>query len=519
MKKFNTSSFVLTLPLLTENWQKAQLDTDFDIAKNIYNGMVNETRKRYQQMCKTRQYRRCTQRLSKCKEQASVKKISTAKALLISKELKSLYTELADLRNTYHISEYEFHRDVKKYQKHFNKNINAHVAQKLASSLWKAYEKVLFSTGKTVHFKKWTDFTSIEGKNNSTGIIYRDGLLLYGSKQYMKIPVLIDKNNQYETDAVKQRVKYCRIIRKWVKDSWKYYVQLILEGTPPIKVHVDTGEVKHPVGYGQRVGIDIGTQTVAVASHSKVTLKELADKVQRQENELRRINRAMDRSRRATNPGYFNADGTIKALPKGTKREWVCSNHYKKLAAQRRHMYRKQKETRKLQHETLANEILALGNNIFVEDMNFHALQRRAKETKISEKTGKYQRKKRFGKSLANKAPATFIQILEYKATASGGCLTKINTKEAKASQYNHLNHEYNKKKLSQRWNEMPDGNKIQRDLYSAFLIMCTDDTLSSFDNDMCTKEYPNFVTLHNEEIQRLTQIKTPASTGVRKLA
>jgi hypothetical protein len=56
-------------------------------------------------------------------------------------------------------------------------------------------------------------------------------------------------------------------------------------------------------------------------------------------------------------------------------------------------------------------------------------------------------------KSIANKAPAAFVNILEKKVLQNGGSFQRINTWKAKASQYNHLNHQYNNKKLSQRWN------------------------------------------------------------------
>lgn len=46
-----------------------------------------------------------------------------------------------------------------------------------------------------------------------------------------------------------------------------------------------------------------------------------------------------------------------------------------------------------------------------------------------------------------------FLTILKNKLKAKGGLYKEVNTFEVKASQYNHLNREYNKKKLSQRWN------------------------------------------------------------------
>mgnify|MGYP007025241895 CR=1 FL=1 len=50
--------------------------------------------------------------------------------------------------------------------------------------------------------------------------------------------------------------------------------------------------------------------------------------------------------------------------------------------------------------------------------MNFSALAKRAKETKTSKKPGKTLSKKRFGKSLANRAPAMFIGMLQLKVQA-----------------------------------------------------------------------------------------------------
>ena len=78
------------------------------------------------------------------------------------------------------------------------------------------------------------------------------------------------------------------------------------------------------------IGADIGTQTVAYTSDTEVGLKNLSERgnsIQTSERKERLLYRAMDRSRRATNPQNYNEDGTIK---KGRK-TWKYSNHYKKL--------------------------------------------------------------------------------------------------------------------------------------------------------------------------------------------
>ena len=150
--------------------------------------------------------------------------------------------------------------------------------------------------------------------------------------------------------------------------------------------------------------------------------------------------------------------------------------------------------------------------------MEWPKLTHRAKETAISEKTGKYKRKKRFGKSVANKAPAMLIGILEQKCESRGlPGVVKVPT-SVRASQYNHQSNTYEKKTLSQRWNEMPDGNRIQRDLYSAFLLQHTTPDLNGFDTAALHQDYENFVALHNDAITKLQNApKTIASMGIKR--
>lgn len=72
----------------------------------------------------------------------------------------------------------------------------------------------------------------------------------------------------------------------------------------------------------------------------------------------------------------------------------------------------------------------------------------------------------------------------------------------------------YTKKSLSQRWNDF-NGIKIQRDMYSAFLIMNINDDLKSFDIDKCNERFENFYRLHNLEVDRLTGKKNLSSIAI----
>ncbi len=183
--------------------------------------------------------------------------------------------------------------------------------------------------------------------------------------------------------------------------------------------------------------------------------------------------RKLDRSRRSTNPDHFNSDGTIK---RGIRLTWTRSKHYLNTFYQLKEFYRKRSVYVKEQHAKIANRILACGNEVYMETMNFKALAKRTKETKKNKK-GKFQSKKRFGKSVGSYAPAMLGEIINQKLKYAGNEIRKVNTRTFKASQYNHATDSYKKKKLHQRWTSI-ENHLVQRDLYSAFLLMNSEENL-----------------------------------------
>ena len=62
------------------------------------------------------------------------------------------------------------------------------------------------------------------------------------------------------------------------------------------------------------------------------------------------------------------------------------------------------------------------------------------------------------------------------------------------------------KKELKDRWNK---DIEIQRDMYSAFLIMNVNENLESINKESCNKTYHNFKILHDIEIERLKELKS----------
>lgn len=508
VKKSSTDTCCLTLPLKLEKWQEDRLSKRFEIARQIYNTMVRSELKKLRKVKQSAEYREI---------QESIRPLDWKKANDKPK-LKKLYKERDDLLKSNGFSEYGFKSDIKDYYKHFNENIGSSVAvHGIAPQVWAAFEKMLFKKeGKRVHFKKAGDIHSLRGysvtgKSGGVEIIFRG---TYIEWKGLKLPLKLSPHNAYEAEMLSYRVKYVRLLRKAGKSKDRWYAQLSLEGKPVVKRDPLSDKPVHPVGQGV-VGLDIGPQTLAYASAAEAGLLELADQVRNIEQEKRRLQRKLDRSRRATNPDNYNADGTIRRGVKLTRNK---SKRYLKLQKELSYIQHQQAETRKRQHTMLANHLLSLGDCFYVEDMAWPSLTHRAKKTEVSEKTGRFKRKKRFGKSVANKAPATLIGILRQKCLSLNiPGVIEVPT-SVKASQYNHQSKEYTAKPLSQRWNTMPDGKRIQRDLYSAFLLQHYCPQSGSFDQISLEQDYPQFVQLHDQTIQRLsTMPKTLSSMGIRR--
>lgn len=572
--KNSTPSFVLTLPMVIGLNEQDYLNKEFKKCGIIYNQLVNATTKMWHQLRKTRKYRELM--------------AAIAKAAPDSDEQKALFKQREKMLKEYRFSEDAFHAMVVPYAKHYaiNSHVAQSIATAVWTAWssfffdkgkevhYKKLEYVSSISGKNnatgimlrpanhttsvINSAKTKAKNSIEKKyfaayrkpdaKEGEEVVLPDEVKAQMEKEIAaataKVKTSIGKGKLhitygdytfpvtlrnpdtqtgwYQQEALKCGVKYCRIIRKWVSTKWKYYAQIVLEGYPPIKCD-NNGVAKHPVKQG-RVGIDIGTQTIAFSGKDVCDLRVLSPAARAQAkslvNEIASTLRAMDRSRRATNPKYYNPDGTIKRLKRQhgqkQKRKWKYSKRYYRLRAKLRNLYRKLADIRKMEHNILANELLTHGNEFVVEDMNYKALQKRSKETKINSKTGRAHTKKRFGKSLSRCAPAMFISILEKQANRYGGSVIKVSTFETKASQFDHTDESYTKKKLSERMARLRNGDIVQRDLYSAFLLEHIDTESLQYNMETLNSAFPAFLEMHENTKRRLQAVGSslPASIG-----
>jgi len=518
-KKDTTPSYVLELEMRTTAYDRKILAKKMRIGKQVYNACLGEAQKRLKAVLADKTYRITVQtkrtlstNYHSAKEKQAKNRIAAEKELMATYE--RLTKELHTIEQSYGYSAYQLHTFVAPIQAKSAKNIGSLEAQKLATRAFDAVEKIHYHRAKNVHFKRWSDNFSIENKVNTTGLRYEDGFILWGKqtrvskknpiaqpeKGTIKTSLIVKRNDRYAQLALCDRTKYVRVIVREIRGEIRYFAQLVQEGFPPDKSSWKKNRTIS-ADVTKRVGLDQGTSTLAIVCEKTVELHELAHECVVDTKQLRKIERAMDRSKRATNLDNYNENGTVK---RGVKLEWNYSKRYLRLKAVRKDVHRKMAVKRKQSHETLANHVLSLGADIRVETMHVQGLQKRAKKTTRNKKNGNINKKKRYGKVIANRAPAMLIEIIERKLRYQGKKIKKINTVKVKASQFNHATGEYNKKDLNERWNDNILGERIQRDLYSAFLIGNTDDTLDAVDVELCNREWQNFVALHHQEVARL---------------
>ncbi len=315
-------------------------------------------------------------------------------------------------------------------------HIDAHTGQKIATRAFNAAEKVLVGKAKKVRFKSKNQFDSVEGKSNAAGIRWKGDRVEWSG---IKLPAFLTSNDPVIVHGLNSKVKFVRLVRRKINGRNRFYAQLVCQGKPFIKP-------KNYLGTGD-VGIDIGPSTIAVVSDSEAKLQQFASELEFETARIRRLQRKMDRSRRATNPDNFNSNGTVH---RGCK-QWNKSKTYLKTQNAKANLERKLAAHRKSLHGELVNAILRAGDTFKLEKLSYKAFQ------------------KLFGKSVGKRAPGMFVFHLKSKAERAGSQVIEIPTHCTKLSQTCQCGR-VKKKNLNLRVHQCECGVIAQRDLYSALL-------------------------------------------------
>jgi hypothetical protein len=426
MKKSKTPTFLLELPLVVDAGQATRLRAHFEAARCLYNALLGEAMKRLRAM-----------RADPAWQEARA--IPQAH----KQERKEAFSRL---RQAYGFSEYALHEFAKEANcSWIAGHIDAVMAQTLATRAYQAANRVCLGKAKKVRFRsKGRGLDSVENKWNKSGMRFllqppdkgNQGWLLWRKDL---LPALIDWHDPVVHHGLKHPIKYARLVRRKASSQkaqgadvqgYRYYVQLILEGQPHQKK-------KHTVGTDV-IGLDLGPSTIAIVPQKgEAQLLPLCEELRPDARAKRRLQRKLDRQRRANNPQNYDEKGRMK---KHGKRRLVWKNSHGYLATRRRlaHKERKLAAHRKSLHGRLVHDIIRRGNTIRTEKLSYRAWQ------------------KQYGKSVGRNAPGMFLEHLRRTVASTGGTLSEFPTRSTK---------------LSQRWHHCACGTgPVQRDLYSAFL-------------------------------------------------
>ncbi|GHO65913.1 hypothetical protein KSC_048050 [Ktedonobacter sp. SOSP1-52] len=445
-KRAATPTFLLELPLAVDSGQSTRLRAHLEAARQLYNAILSEGQKRLRRM-------RADPAWQEARAISPTFKTQRAAAF-------------STLRKAFGFTEAALHDAVKALRVGWiAEHLDAVLAQTLASRAYRALNRVCLGQAKRVRFKsRGRGFSSIENKRNDTGLRFVVQTPQVGNAGYLlwngdRLPALIDWNDPVVKYGLEHRIKYARLIQRPASSSRaagadaqgdRYVVQLTLEGVPYYKP-------KHAVGQGT-VGGDLGPSTLALVpqegeAHLEVFCAELAPDARA----IRRLQRQMDRQRRAGNPEHYDEKGRIKK--QGNKKlRWKHSKRY--LATRRRKATKERKLAahRKSLHGSKVHEVVALGSTIIIEKISYKAWQ------------------KTFGKSVGLRAPGMFVELLRRTVASTGGTLVEVPTRTTALSQWCHGCGKKVKKPLSQRWHQCSCGvGPVQRDLYSAFLAAYLD--------------------------------------------
>lgn len=356
------------------------------------------------------------------------------------------------------------------------------MAQKIATRAFHSAHEYMIGKRGRPRFKSPRQYSSLEGKSNVTGIRFKNGKIIW-NKLFLKPLYDLKDKDGVEAHALAHKTKYVRLVRRNLRGKSHVSAQLIQEGKSLLKK-------RHTLGKGKTIGLDIGPSTIAVVGEKTAALNSFCPELQDNKKQIKTLQKALDRSRRATNPDNYDKKG----IPlKNTA--WNYSKRYCKKRQKLSEQKRVIAATRKTLHGTYANQLLSLADTIKTEKLSYQSFQ------------------KHFGKSVTQYAPGMFMQILRRKAENAGGQVIEFSPYDTKLSQTCHGCGETKKKPLSHRWHRCFCGIEAQRDLYSAFLALHVDK--GSLDRAQAVSAWASAGPLLQQALSRLAQ----TAKGKQRLA
>ena len=328
--KKKTPTFLLELPLAVEAGQAARLRAHLEAGRQFYNAVLSAGQRRLRQMRADPAWQ-------------AARAIPRTHA----QERRAAFSAL---RERYGFSEYAFHELAKELRVSWlAEHLDAVLAQTLATRAYRALNRVCVGKARRVRFKsRGRGLGSLENKRSDTGLRFvlqpqdtgrKRGYLLWHDDQIARAHRLGRPGGRPWPGAP---VKYARLVRRRAsspraqgadREGERFFVQLALAG---MSYH----KPKHTVG-SETVGLDLGPSSIAIVPReAEARLEPLCAELRPDARAIRRLQRQMERQRRAANPEHYDERGRIKKRGKGAPR-WKQSRGYqvsrrRKAARERR---------------------------------------------------------------------------------------------------------------------------------------------------------------------------------------
>ena len=455
-KKETTPSSVHELTLIVNQTEYKELLKLQDLGRILYNACLGESLKRLNLIKRDKFY----------KETIAIPKNTTE-----NKKLRSNNFKILNNRYGFKDSSIQSFAIKCKNESKFLDQLGVHVVQKIATTAFRAVQKVALGKAKKVKFKRKGELVTLEGKNNNTFLRYSNNYALIGE---LTLKCKFRKNDKHFEHFLKHRIKYCRLVSRKFKNKYKFFLQVIYEGKPYEKVKLGDSHTS----------LDIGPSTIAKVNNKEATLKRFCEDIVFRHKEIAKLQRKASKKLRLSNPQNYDEKGAVK---KGNK-NWIKTNEYLKLENKISDMQRRLAYRRKQLHGEEINLILSQSWKVSSEKLSYKAFQ------------------KLWGKSVASFAPGQFITRLKDKIKLLGGEFQEINTFKTKLSQ-TCICGNIKKKSLKERYHNCDCGVSMQRDLFSAYLGLFVTKS-NSLNIKKALKNYNNYELILNKCIEDLKKEK-----------
>jgi putative transposase len=425
-----TPSFVCEVPLRVTPAQERVLLARLEAARQVYNACLGQARTRTRLVRESKAFQR---------------------ARTLPRDDPARQACFRQARSQHGYSAYALHAYAQQFgHSWLGEHLDSLTIQTLASRAYRAANRLLLGTARRVRFKGRHQLDTVEGKTNSRGIRWRGDHVEWNG---LTLAARLDPRDPVQAHGLACPVKYVRLVRRKLGERNRFYAQLVCQGVPYQKP-------QHQLG-GGIVGLDLGPSAIAVVSEQAALLQPFCPEVAPDARALRRLDRQLDRQRRAKNPANYDERGQVKRGPK----RWKVSKRQRTTLARRREVHRTLAATRKRSHGQLAHRVLAQGSTFQLEQLSYRAWQ------------------KTYGKSVQLCAPGMFVDRLSRLAVSAGGTVVPINAWRARLSQTCSCGR-VKKKARAERWHVCPCGASAQRDLFSAYLARFVDRETSLLDAD-----------------------------------